>query len=347
MNKIILLFIVFAGVFGVDCVGDDHSKPQLGKSTKKRWPLLEFNLERAPQYFDTFRSKYNKVYRTEEEKDYRYKIFKTNLELINVKNRQNDSAVYNINKFADLTKNEVIAKFTGLGAAPSLKNFCKPVVVDGPSDYFQDTFDWRQYNKITPIKDQGFCGSCWAFSTIASLESQYAIKYNEQIDLSEQQLVDCDKVDMGCAGGLLHTAFEEMMDMGGVELESDYSYTSVQSTCRLDVGKFVVHVADCYRYILNSEDKIKDLLHEMGPIALAVDAVDLTDYYGGIIDLCKNYGLNHAVLLVGYGIENNIPFWIIKNSWGTDWGENGYVRVRRDVNACGMVNDLAASAELK
>jgi C1A family cysteine protease len=336
MKKFILFFIHFA-VFNIgDDVDAAHSAPK-----------LKFNLERAPQYFETFQTKYKKVYVDEQEKAYRFKVFKTNLELINAKNQLNDTAVYNINKFADLTKSEVISKYTGLGSAPSLKNFCKPVVVDGSSAFFQDSFDWRQFNKVTSVKDQGFCGSCWAFSTIASIESQYAIKYNEHLNLSEQQLVDCDKVDMGCAGGLLHTAFEEIMDMGGVELESDYPYRSVQSQCRLDDSKFVVHVNDCYRYILLNEDKIKDLLHEMGPIAVAVDAVDLTDYYGGIINSCKNYGLNHAVLLVGYGIENEVPFWILKNSWGTDYGENGFVRVRRGVNACGLVNELAASAEIK
>nr|UPO71230.1 cathepsin [Trichoplusia ni single nucleopolyhedrovirus] len=344
MKKIILFFVFVVASGGLDN-GVNAIIDYVAAAPHFK---LQYNLERAPQYFETFQTKYKKVYADDNERDYRYKIFKTNLEIINLKNQQNDSAVYNINKFADLTKNEVIAKFTGLGVkSPNLKNSCDPVIVDGPSKYTQETFDWRQFNKITSVKDQGFCGSCWAFSTIAGLESQYAIKYNEHIDLSEQQLVDCDTIDMGCAGGLLHTAYEEIMSMGGVEYEEDYSYRSVQGPCRIENDKFQVSVDNCYRYILYSEDKLKDVLHEMGPIAVAVDAVDLTDYYGGIITSCKNYGLNHAVLLVGYGTENGIPFWVLKNSWGTDYGENGFVRVKRNVNSCGMINELAASAQIK
>ncbi|AUV65279.1 cathepsin [Alphabaculovirus myunipunctae] len=311
-------------------------------------PKPLYNINSAPLYFEKFISQYNKQYANEDEKKYRYNIFRHNIESINAKNSRNDSAVYKINRFADMTKSEVVSRHTGLAAASELgANFCETIVVDGPGQRQRPTeFDWRDHNKVTSVKDQGMCGACWAFAGLASLESQYAIKYDRLIDLAEQQLVDCDYVDMGCDGGLIHTAYEQIMHMGGVEQEIDYPYRAQRLPCALKPHKFAVGVRNCYRYVLLSEERLEDLLRHVGPIAVAVDAVDLTDYFGGIVSFCENNGLNHAVLLVGYGVENNVPYWTIKNSWGSDYGEDGYVRIRRGVNSCGIINEIASSAQI-
>ncbi|AAZ38185.1 VCATH [Agrotis segetum nucleopolyhedrovirus A] len=342
MNKTLIILLVVNALLNwrdnelVDAAGTAANKPSL------------YNINSAPQYFEQFISQYNKQYKNEAEKRHRFNIFMHNIEEINQKNSRNDSAVYKINRFADMTKNEVVIRHTGLASIGELNsNFCETVVVDGPGQRQRpSSFDWRTYNKVTSVKDQSMCGACWAFASLGALESQYAIKYDRLIDLAEQQLVDCDFVDMGCDGGLIHTAYEQIMQMGGVEQEFDYPYRAERQPCALKPHKFAAGVRKCFRYVLRNEERLEDLLRHVGPIAIAVDAVDLTDYYGGIVSFCENNGLNHAVLLVGYGVENNVPFWTLKNSWGSDYGEDGYVRVRRGVNSCGLVNELASSAQV-
>ena len=302
-----------------------------------------YDLLKAPNYFEEFVHRFNKDYGSEVEKLRRFKIFQHNLNEIINKN-QNDSAKYEINKFSDLSKDETIAKYTGLSLPIQTQNFCKVIVLDQPPGKGPLEFDWRRLNKVTSVKNQGMCGACWAFATLASLESQFAIKHNQLINLSEQQMIDCDFVDAGCNGGLLHTAFEAIIKMGGVQLESDYPYEADNNNCRMNSNKFLVQVKDCYRYITVYEEKLKDLLRLVGPIPMAIDAADIVNYKQGIIKYCFNSGLNHAVLLVGYGVENNIPYWTFKNTWGTDWGEDGFFRVQQNINACGMRNELESTA---
>lgn len=289
------------------------------------------------------------MYNDTQEKAYRYKIFKHNLEEINIKNQVEDHAVFSINKFSDMSKSEIISKYTGL-SLPSLmqENFCRAIILDGPPNKAPINFDWRQYNAVTPVRVQGNCGSCWAFSTLAGIESQYSIKYNKQISLSVQQLVDCDTSNMGCAGGLLHTALEQIINAGGGVLqEEDYPYKGVDKQCNLPHNNFAVQVLGCYRYIVMNEEKLKDVLRAVGPIPVAIDAASIVDYSRGIIRTCTYYGLNHAVLLVGYGVQDGVPYWTLKNTWGDDWGEHGYFRVRQNVNSCGIINDLASTAVIK
>ncbi|AAK85675.1 V-CATH [Epiphyas postvittana nucleopolyhedrovirus] len=304
-----------------------------------------YDILKAPNYFEEFVRQYNKQYDSEYEKLRRYKIFQHNLNDIITKNR-NDTAVYKINKFSDLSKDETIAKYTGLSLPLHTQNFCEVVVLDRPPGKGPLEFDWRRFNKITSVKNQGMCGACWAFATLASLESQFAIAHDRLINLSEQQMIDCDSVDVGCEGGLLHTAFEAIISMGGVQIENDYPYESSNNYCRMDPTKFVVGVKQCNRYITIYEEKLKDVLRLAGPIPVAIDASDILNYEQGIIKYCANNGLNHAVLLVGYGVENNVPYWILKNSWGTDWGEQGFFKIQQNVNACGIKNELASTAEI-
>nr|Q9WGE0.1 RecName: Full=Viral cathepsin; Short=V-cath; AltName: Full=Cysteine proteinase; Short=CP; Flags: Precursor [Hyphantria cunea nucleopolyhedrovirus]AAD31760.1 cysteine proteinase [Hyphantria cunea nucleopolyhedrovirus] len=323
MNKIVLCLLVF-------CVA--HS--------------AAYDLLKAPSYFEDFLHKFNKHYSSESEKLRRFQIFQHNLEEIIIKNQNDTTAQYEINKFSDLSKDETISKYTGLALPLQTQNFCEVVVLNRPPDKGPLEFDWRRLNKVTSVKNQGICGACWAFATLASLESQFAIKHNQLINLSEQQLIDCDYVDAGCNGGLLHTAYEAVMQMGGVQAENDYPYEGSDGNCRVDVAKFVVKVKKCYRYIAVFEEKLKDLLRIVGPIPVAIDASDIVNYRRGIMRYCSNYGFNHAVLLVGYGVENNVPYWILKNTWGEDWGEQGYFRVQQNINACGIRNELLASAEI-
>ncbi|AIU41294.1 v-cath [Sucra jujuba nucleopolyhedrovirus] len=307
--------------------------------------VVTYDLLKAGDYFENFLANYKKHYNDTLEKNRRFSIFQHNLQEINYKNQLNDSAVYTINKFADLSKNEIISKYTGLNVPIQTTNFCKTIILDQPPGRGPLNFDWRQQNKVTSVKNQGSCGACWAFATLGSIESQYAIRNSVHIDLSEQQMIDCDYVDMGCDGGLLHTSFEQMMEMGGVVEEHDYPYVAANGPCKLnEFSNAIVRVTGCYRYVVFKEEKLKDLLRAVGPIPIAIDASGIVNYHRGIINYCENYGLNHAVLLVGYGVENNVPFWTFKNTWGSDWGEEGFFRVRQNIDACGMTNELASSA---
>ncbi|AOT85582.1 v-cath [Cyclophragma undans nucleopolyhedrovirus] len=309
---------------------------------------FSYDLLQAPNYFEDFLRNYNKKYESPVEKQHRFKIFEHNLREIIDKNRlDGGSAQYKINKFSDLSKNEILTKYTGLSVPPLVQNFCRVIVLDQPPGKGPLNFDWRDQNKVTNVKNQGACGACWAFATLASLETQYALKFNRLVNLSEQQLIDCDYVDLGCMGGLLHTAYEQMMTMGGVQLEQDYPYAAADRQCNMNPNKFMVAVRNCSRYIVYNEEKLKDVLRAAGPVPVAIDAADIVEYDRGVMRFCSNSGLNHAVLLVGYGVQDDgVPFWTFKNSWGDDWGEQGYFRVRQNVNACGMRNDLASTATI-
>ncbi|BAC67303.1 cathepsin [Adoxophyes honmai nucleopolyhedrovirus] len=316
---------------------------------------LKFDIHDAQHYFETFIINYNKQYPDTKTKNYRFKIFKQNLEDINEKNKLNDSAIYNINKFSDLSKNELLTKYTGLTSKKpsnmvrSTSNFCNVIHLDAPPDVHDElpqNFDWRVNNKMTSVKDQGACGSCWAHAAVGTLETLYAIKHNYLINLSEQQLIDCDSANMACDGGLMHTAFEQLMNAGGLMEEIDYPYQGTKGVCKIDNKKFALSVSSCKRYIFQNEENLKKELITMGPIAMAIDAASISTYSKGIIHFCENLGLNHAVLLVGYGTEGGVSYWTLKNSWGSDWGEDGYFRVKRNINACGLNNQLAASATI-
>ncbi|AAS82707.1 ORF31 [Agrotis segetum granulovirus] len=312
-----------------------------------------YNLNDSEKLFEDFVQKYNKSYSSEEERQIKFDNFKNNIRSINEKNSLSNSAVYDINFYSDMNKNELLRKQTGFKINLKKNNLdlswnikCNKKLINGnPAVLLPDSFDWRDRHVITSVKNQRDCGSCWAFSTIANIESLYAIKYNKLLDLSEQQLVNCDEQNNGCNGGLMHWAMEEIIRQGGVSNETDFPYTASDGFCKRKQG--FVNINGCNQFILSNEDRLRELLIFNGPISIAIDVIDVIDYSQGISSTCRNdNGLNHAVLLVGYGVKNNIPYWILKNSWGSQWGENGYFRVQRNINSCGMINDYAASAIL-
>jgi C1A family cysteine protease len=280
--------------------------------------------------FVEFTHKYEKVYSSIEEFQQKFETFKNNLIEVLSKDDFSGDHTVGITKFSDMTKDEFKQQYLTLkvqqgwcSQAKGLKFLSAPAPA---------TLDWRDKGKVSPIKDQGQCGSCWAFSTVGFLESQNLIKNNNLVTFSEQQLVDCDKdFDQGCNGGLMHTALR-YIQANGLESDKDYPYKARDLTCSYDKTKTKIQTNNVQCLENNSDEQIKEYLTNVGPLSIAVDASDFQMYSSGVLKCSEAY-LNHGVLLVGYGAD----FWIVKNSWGRNWGESGFVRVSMQAGKnCGI-----------
>ena len=293
--------------------------------------------------FQKFIKKYNKKYSSVNEYLARFEVFK-----MNVMNLYKESQKYKtgITKFSDLTQQEFAKIYLNLNYdAMAVANF-NPAHPSF-SNAAPDSFDWRDKGLVTPVRDQGMCGSCWAFSTVANLEGLYYKLKGVAVDLSEQILVDCDTYDSACNGGLMEYAFQWIKE-NGMETEEDYPYTGYQGSCKADPSKYIDMKVTGWKKLGSStstwspvdEEEIKEFLYETGPLAIALNANPLQTYSGGILDKtssqCPVSGINHAVTLVGYGAESGKDYWIVKNSWGANWGENGYFRIKRGSGTCGV-----------
>jgi len=223
-----------------------------------------------------------------------------------------------------------------------------------------DSVDWSAAGDVTPVKDQGSCGSCWAFSTTGNIEGQWALAGNKLTSLSEQNLVDCDHkcctfeneqaCDAGCDGGLPQNAYEYVISAGGIDTEDSYKYEGYDGTCRFKPASVGAKIAN-WTFVSKNEDQIAAYLVANGPLSIAVDAIEWQFYVGGVFYLPCGTDLDHAVLLVGYGVETNIffqnmPYWTVKNSWGSWWGSSGYIYVEKGVGECG-INTYVSSAIVK
>ncbi|KAH9636954.1 hypothetical protein HF086_008215, partial [Spodoptera exigua] len=266
-----------------------------------------FHLEEAEEHFERFIQDFNKQYTSEEEKQARFAIFKQNLDKANSFNAQSEHARFGITQFMDLTEDEFVSRYTGLNGNFNFTAKCNLVVgADLPRVNVPDSFDWRQRNVVTRVKDQGECGSCYAFSATGAVESQYAIKHGQLVEFSEQQTLDCDKVSHGCGGGLMTDVFSAMIDLGGLESEADYPYVAQVQSCQFQASKAAVRLTGCNKYYIDSQERLKEIVATVGPISIAVEASGFHTYHGGVIEdhLCKGGRINHAILLVGYGTED-------------------------------------------
>jgi len=341
---------------------------------------LNGDLSNVREQFAEYVKKYSKVYSGSEEYEQRFKNFMANLAIIEKTNVLNGKVRLGINKFSDMPKAEFSEKMLAkkISAVAAGKSCLSNGVTSPQLDVsaLPTSFDWRTKNVVTPVKDQGQCGSCWAFSTIGNIESQWAIKGHKLTSFSEQLLVDCSHgctneppygnvCNQGCDGGWQWNAFGDVVSWGGVETESQYPYTAEDGTCQLNKKLLQAKISD-YTCLTNStskganEDYMAAFLIANGPLSIAMDATPLQSYWSGIIDpnswwdpleTCSQTELDHALLLVGFGVEDSeiwgkTPFWIIKNSWGTDWGETGYFRIIRGGGACGLNTAVSTSVML-
>ncbi|XP_061263051.1 cathepsin F isoform X1 [Bos javanicus] len=304
----------------------------------------DFSVKMA-SIFKDFVTTYNRTYDSQEEASWRMSVFANNMvRAQKIQALDRGTARYGVTKFSDLTEEEFRTIYLNplLKDAPGRNMRPAQPVTDVPPPQW----DWRNKGAVTNVKNQGMCGSCWAFSVTGNVEGQWFLKRGTLLSLSEQELLDCDKTDKACLGGLPSNAYSAIRTLGGLETEDDYSYRGRLQTCSFSAEKAKVYINDSVELSKN-EQKLAAWLAKNGPVSIAINAFGMQFYRHGISHplrpLCSPWLIDHAVLLVGYGNRSAIPFWAIKNSWGTDWGEEGYYYLHRGSGACG-VNIMASSA---
>jgi KDEL-tailed cysteine endopeptidase len=305
---------------------------------------------------------FNKEYVDLQEESYRFLQFLKNWEFINEHNQAGYNYTLGMNQFSDLNVEEFQYHVHGhqngclqrRDPKPTFKYDPKPASLQFGAN--PDAVDWTNVNGqsyVTAVKDQGQCGSCWAFSSTGSLESRYAIANkqtgNAITTLSEQELVDCSKAqgNQGCNGGLMDDAFKYVQKANGLCSESEYKYTARDGTCKASsCGTHYDAIKSFTDVKSNSESSLETAV-VAGPVSVAVDAMGTTwqFYKSGIVDGHCGVMLDHGVLAVGYGISGSEKYWKVKNSWGPSWGMKGYILLCKDCGKNGDAGECGINRE--
>lgn len=307
------------------------------------------------QKFSEFLATYPKPYANSPEVEYRFSVFKNNLQRAYAYGLNDPSAQYSVTQFSDMTPEEFNQMYLSKTRTPEemrkSNKHIKPATSERKYKDLPETFDWREKGAVAPVKNQGSCGSCWAFSTVANIEAYSFLKTGSLQRFSEQALVDCDHTceddhptdcNAGCNGGLMHLSLQ-FIHGNGLPLENDYPYTGRDGSCKFHYGNGSAVEINGFQFASEDADEIGSFLMEHGALSVAINAQWLQFYTSGISDpyLCNPKGLNHGVTIVGFGSGKNmfgsqVPYWIVKNSWGSSWGEHGYFKIRRGKNTCGI-----------
>nr|P12412.1 RecName: Full=Vignain; AltName: Full=Bean endopeptidase; AltName: Full=Cysteine proteinase; AltName: Full=Sulfhydryl-endopeptidase; Short=SH-EP; Contains: RecName: Full=Vignain-1; Contains: RecName: Full=Vignain-2; Flags: Precursor [Vigna mungo]CAA33753.1 sulfhydryl-pre-endopeptidase (AA -20 to 342) [Vigna mungo]CAA36181.1 sulfhydryl-endopeptidase [Vigna mungo] len=343
MKKLLWVVLSLSLVLGVANSFDFHEKDL--ESEESLWDLYE-----------RWRS-HHTVSRSLGEKHKRFNVFKANVMHVHNTNKMDKPYKLKLNKFADMTNHEFRSTYAGSkvnhhkmfrGSQHGSGTFMYEKVGSVPA-----SVDWRKKGAVTDVKDQGQCGSCWAFSTIVAVEGINQIKTNKLVSLSEQELVDCDKEEnQGCNGGLMESAFEFIKQKGGITTESNYPYTAQEGTCdESKVNDLAVSIDGHENVPVNDENALLKAVANQ-PVSVAIDAggSDFQFYSEGVFTGDCNTDLNHGVAIVGYGTTvDGTNYWIVRNSWGPEWGEQGYIRMQRNISKkeglCGIA--MMASYPIK
>jgi len=286
--------------------------------------------------FDAWVFRHGKAYASWNEYEKRKNVFRANLlkaQLGNIESVQNGGdAVFGVTRFSDLTEDE----FRNTYLMPNFQQVEEERFVETSTNVAAD-IDWRTRGVVTGVKDQGQCGSCWAFSATEAIESYAVISGKYPLrELSPQQINSCDKRDGGCNGGNTETAYAYVVSAGGIETEQSYPYTSGRGqtgACTANPSNFVVKIAG-YRSVARGEPNLETALNN-GPVSVCVAAGAFQTYHSGILASCPGR-IDHCVQAVGYTAD----YWIVRNSWGRAWGEAGFIRIKRGADLCMIADDV-------
>ncbi|XP_043516352.1 cathepsin O-like [Frieseomelitta varia] len=316
--------------------------------------------------FQNYVARYNKSYRTDpSEYEERFKRFQRSLrhiEKMNGLRSLQESAYYGLTEFSDMSEDEFLT-LTLLSDLPARGEKHVTAPYHREHHLLQSTnrmkrsvgipskFDWRDKGVITPVRSQGSCGACWAFSTVEVVESMYAIKNGTLYTLSVQEMIDCAKnSNFGCEGGDICSLLSWLL-ASKVQIFQEFTYPLVGKTGTCKLGKTIdktpgIKIRDftCDSFV-DAEDELLITLATHGPVAAAVNALSWQNYLGGVIQYhCDGSfdNLNHAVQIIGYDKSAAIPHYIIKNSWGTNFGDKGYMYIGIGSNLCGIANQVSS-----
>ncbi|XP_020490363.1 cathepsin S, ortholog 1 isoform X2 [Labrus bergylta] len=292
--------------------------------------------------------KHHKVYDNQTEVVFRRAVWEKNVLLVLRHNQEASAGKHSfrmgLNHLADMTAEEINEKLNGLKLEdPS--NFRNGSLKEVSSVSIPQSVDWRKSGLVSPVQNQGMCGSCWAFSSVGALEGQMKKRTGVLVPLSPQNLVDCSFVDgnRGCRGGFISKAFGYIIRNQGIDSESFYPYEHQNGKCRYSVTGKAGYCSDFHILPYGDEKTLKAVVASVGPVSVAVNAMlkSFHLYRGGLYNVpsCNPRLTNHAVLVVGYGRDQGQDFWLVKNSWGTTWGEDGFIRIARNKkNLCGIAS---------
>uniref|UniRef100_A0ACD5XDN1 Uncharacterized protein n=1 Tax=Avena sativa TaxID=4498 RepID=A0ACD5XDN1_AVESA len=293
-------------------------------------------------------AQHGRVYKDSAEKAYRLEVFRANVAFIESFNAVDHTFWLGVNQFTDLTNDEFRAMKTNKGIAKQDGVVRVPTgfkYSNVSADALPTSVDWRTKGAVTPIKNQGQCGSCWAFSAVAATEGIVKLSTGKLVSLSEQELVDCDVhgVDQGCMGGWMDDAFKFIIKNGGITTEANYPYTGQDGQCKSSKVANVAATIKGYEDVPANDESalMKAVAHQ--PVSVVVDGGDIIfqSYAGGVMTGACGTEMDHGITAIGYGeTSNGTKYWLLKNSWGTTWGEKGFLRMEKDISdkrgMCGL-----------
>jgi len=291
--------------------------------------------------FEEYAQFWNKTYATDAEKMTRYQIFLASATKIAELKATSTKARFGFTKFADMTQQEFKTQMTGFVAKEPLNTEVEKREALDVSQ--MSPINWVAAGKTTPVKNQGQCGSCWAFSATETVESANLMvgRGVPAGGLGPQEIVDCDRNDDGCNGGDPREALNWVRSQGGQDTEACYPYTAQNGACQESRCRPALNVNNVYA-VAGSEPAIYSALRSM-PLSICCDAEPWQYYTGGILTAAQcGLSIDHAIQLVGFS-PNSGGYWIVRNSWGADWGENGYIYLQYGHNTCGITSRVTGA----
>jgi len=311
--------------------------------------------------FQAWMEQFGKKYDTAASYDHAYHNFVASLKRIASKHSHGGKTQWGLTKFSDLSQ----AEFEHFYLTAKPQKHKGPINVVKPKKQHPaaDMVDWRTKGAVSPVKDQAQCGSCWAFSTTEEFESMTFIKTGKMPILGPQQLVDCDPQSQGCGGGWTYWAWQYLLSAGGQETEANYPYMAVNQPCKFDKMKiaakltnFTYPIPPCEQGDCSGqaamEGDLQTAIAKTGPMSICVNAQTWNDYQGGVMtgDSCSGAagGIDHCVQLVGYDLSGGslgTPYYMVRNSWNTNWGDNGYIYLEIGKNTCALA-DVVTYADI-